>query len=81
MSNMLPPAQQYAVKTVVKAFDECRNERSLLHLLCNTGHKPSRKPLTSEGRSNPVPSAVQYGTKTIVNAVDECKNKQSTAIR
>jgi len=81
MSNMLPSAPQYAAKTIVKAFDECRNERSLLHPLCNTGHKPSRKPLTSEGRSNPVPSTVQYGAKTVVNAVDECKNEQSAAIR
>jgi len=81
MSNMLPSAQQYAAKTIVKAFDECRNERSLLHPLCNTGRKPSRKPLTSERRSNPVPSAVQYGMKTVVNAVDECKNEQSAAIR
>jgi len=28
MSNALPSAEKYGAKTVVKAFDECKNEQS-----------------------------------------------------
>jgi len=28
MSNPLPSAEQYGVKTIVKAVDECKNEQS-----------------------------------------------------
>jgi len=28
MSNALPTAEQYGAQTVMKAFDECKNEQS-----------------------------------------------------